>query len=78
KGSKIRYHNHSKKSPKSKHEPIYQEVMERAVAVGVGIKDAAVIDQVNIYESTKLDMLESFVKLRQKPYHLLIYSMKLD
>lgn len=39
KGCKIRYLNDSKKIPKSKHEAIYQEVMERAVAVGVGIKD---------------------------------------
>lgn len=78
KGCKIRYLNDSKKIPKSKHESIYQEVMERAVAVGVGIKDAAVIDQVNIYEATKLAMLEALGKLRQKPDHLLIDAMKLD
>ncbi|HEL2110574.1 TPA: ribonuclease HII [Streptococcus suis] len=78
KGCKIRYLNDSKKIPKSKHEAIYQEVMERAEAVGVGIKDAAVIDQVNIYEATKLAMLEALGKLGQKPDHLLIDAMKLD
>ncbi|HEP1826371.1 TPA: ribonuclease HII [Streptococcus suis] len=78
KGCKIRYLNDSKKIPKSKHDAIYQEVMERAVAVGVGIKDAAVIDQVNIYEATKLAMLEALGKLSQKPDHLLIDAMKLD
>ncbi|HFI0425303.1 TPA: ribonuclease HII [Streptococcus suis] len=78
KGCKIRYLNDSKKIPKSKHEAIYQEVMERAVAVGVGIKDAAVIDQVNIYEATKLAMLEALGKLSQEPEHLLIDAMKLD
>ncbi|WP_105128846.1 ribonuclease HII [Streptococcus suis] len=78
KGCKIRYLNDSKKIPKSKHEAIYQEVMERALAVGVGIKDAAVIDQVNIYEATKLAMLEALEKLSQKPDHLLIDAMKLD
>lgn len=78
KGCKIRYLNDSKKIPKSKHEAIYQEVMELAVAVGVGIKDAAVIDQVNIYEATKLAMLEALRKLSQKPDHLLIDAMKLD
>lgn len=78
KGCNIRYLNDSKKIPKSKHEGIYQEVMERAVAVGVGIKDAAVIDQVNIYEATKLAMLEALGKLSQKPDHLLIDAMKLD
>ncbi|MGQ7367092.1 ribonuclease HII [Streptococcus suis] len=78
KGCKIRYLNDSKKIPKSKHDAIYQEVMERAEAVGVGIKDAAVIDQVNIYEATKLAMLEALGKLSQKPDHLLIDAMKLD
>ncbi|HEL1586726.1 TPA: ribonuclease HII [Streptococcus suis] len=78
KGYKIRYLNDSKKIPKSKHEAIYQEVMERAVAVGVGVKDAAVIDQVNIYEATKLAMLEALGKLSQEPEHLLIDAMKLD
>ncbi|HFI0436073.1 TPA: ribonuclease HII [Streptococcus suis] len=78
KGCKIRYLNDSKKIPKSKHEAIYQEVMERALAVGVGVKDAAVIDQVNIYEATKLAMLEALGKLNQEPEHLLIDAMKLD
>ncbi|MBY5005189.1 ribonuclease HII [Streptococcus suis] len=78
KGCKIRYLNDSKKIPKSKHEAIYQEVMERALAVGVGIKDAAVIDQVNIYEATKLAMLEALGQLSQEPEHLLIDAMKLD
>ncbi|HFU4460287.1 TPA: ribonuclease HII [Streptococcus suis] len=78
KGCKIRYLNDSKKIPKSKHEAIYQEVMERALAVGVGVKDAAVIDQVNIYEATKLAMLEALEQLSQEPEHLLIDAMKLD
>ncbi|MEI4321428.1 ribonuclease HII [Streptococcus suis] len=78
KGCKIRYLNDSKKIPKSKHEAIYQEVMERALAVGVGVKDAAVIDQVNIYEATKLAMLEALGQLSQEPEHLLIDAMKLD
>ncbi|HFI0977955.1 TPA: ribonuclease HII [Streptococcus suis] len=78
KGCKIRYLNDSKKIPKSKHESIYQEVMERAVAVGVGVKDATVIDQVNIYEATKLAMLEALGKLSQEPEHLLIDAMKLN
>ncbi|HEL2002478.1 TPA: ribonuclease HII [Streptococcus suis] len=78
KGCKIRYLNDSKKIPKSKHEAIYQEVMERAVAVGVGVKDAAVIDQVNIYEATKLAMLEALGQLSREPEHLLIDAMKLD
>ncbi|NQM29734.1 ribonuclease HII [Streptococcus suis] len=78
KGCKIRYLNDSKKIPKSKHEAIYNEIIEHAVAVGVGVKDAAVIDQVNIYEATKLAMLEALGKLNQEPEYLLIDAMKLD
>ncbi|NQP58758.1 ribonuclease HII [Streptococcus suis] len=78
KGCKIRYLNDSKKIPKSKHEAIYNEIIEHAVSVGVGVKDAAVIDQVNIYEATKLAMLEALGQLSQEPEHLLIDAMKLD
>lgn len=78
KGCKIKHLNDSKKIPKSKHNTIYHEVMEQAVAVGIGIKDAKIIDQVNIYEATKLAMLEALGKLNPAPQHLLIDAMKLD
>lgn len=78
KGCKIKHLNDSKKIPKSKHEAIYHEVMEQAVAVGIGIKDAQIIDQVNIYEATKLAMLEALSKLDPVPQYLLIDAMKLD
>ncbi len=48
------------------------------MAVGIGIKDAKIIDQVNIYEATKLAMLEALGKLNPAPQHLLIDAMKLD
>ncbi len=78
KGCKIRHLNDSKKIPKFKHEAIYQEVMERAVAVGIGVMDNHIIDRVNIYEATKLAMLEALGKLDQQPQHLLIDAMTLD
>lgn len=75
---KIRHLNDSKKIPKSKHESIYQEIMEKAISVGIGIIDNNTIDEVNIYEATKLAMLQSIEKLSQKPQHLLIDAMTLD
>lgn len=78
KGCKIRHLNDSKKIPKAKHQAIYEEVMERAVAVGIGVMDNHIIDQVNIYEATKLAMLEALGKLDQQPQHLLIDAMTLD
>ena len=70
--------NDSKKIPKSKHKEIYEAVLEHAIAIGIGIKDNHVIDQVNIYEATKLAMVEAIGQLNPQPQHLLIDAMKLD
>ena len=78
KGSKIPGLNDSKKIPKSKHKEIYEAVLQNAIAIGIGIKDNQVIDQVNIYEATKLAMMEAIGQLDPQPQHLLIDAMKLD
>jgi len=70
--------NDSKKIPKSKHKEIYEAVFQNAIAIGIGIKDNHVIDQVNIYEATKLAMMEAIGQLDPRPQHLLIDAMKLD
>ena len=78
KGCKISGLNDSKKIPKSKHKEIYEAVLEHAIAIGIGVKDNHVIDQVNIYEATKLSMMEAISQLDPQPQHLLIDAMKLD
>lgn len=78
KNCKIRYLNDSKKIPKSRHQAIYEEIMERALAVAIGIKDNQVIDEVNIYQATKLAMLEAVENLSIQPQALLIDAMKLS
>ena len=70
--------NDSKKIPKSKHKEIYEAVLQNAIAIGIGVKDNQVIDQVNIYEATKLAMMEAIGQLEPQPQHLLIDAMKLD
>ena len=78
KACKIPGLNDSKKIPKSKHKEIYEAVLQTAIAIGIGIKDNHVIDQVNIYEATKLAMMEAIGQLEPQPQHLLIDAMKLD
>lgn len=78
KNCKIKGLNDSKKIPKKKHEEIFQAVKDKALAIGIGIMDNHVIDQVNIYEATKLAMKEAISKLDPQPEHLLIDAMKLD
>ena len=78
KNCKIKGLNDSKKIPKKKHGQIYQQVMEQATAVGLGFQSDEIIDQVNIYQATKLAMKEAVAKLDQQPQHLLIDAMELD
>lgn len=78
KACKIPGLNDSKKIPKSKHKKIYEAVLQEAIAIGIGVKDNQVIDQVNIYEATKLAMMEAVGQLDPQPQYLLIDAMKLD
>ena len=78
KACKIPGLNDSKKIPKAKHKAIYEAVLQNAIAIGIGVKDNHVIDQVNIYEATKLAMMEAIGQLEPQPQHLLIDAMKLD
>ena len=78
KACKIPGLNDSKKIPKSKHKEIYEAVLQEAIAIGIGVKDNHVIDQVNIYEATKLAMMEAIGQLDPQPQHLLIDAMRLD
>ena len=78
KNCKIKGLNDSKKIPKKKHLEIYQAVQDQALAIGIGVMDNQVIDQVNIYEATKLAMQEAISQLSPQPEHLLIDAMKLE
>ncbi len=77
-GCKIKGLNDSKKIPKKKHLEIFQAVQDQALSIGIGIIDNQVIDQVNIYEATKLAMKEAISQLSLQPQHLLIDAMRLD
>ena len=78
KNCKIRGLNDSKKISKKKHLEIYHAVQDQALAIGIGIMDNHIIDQVNIYEATKLAMKEAISQLNPQPDHLLIDAMKLE
>lgn len=69
--------NDSKQLSLAKRNDLFDIIQEKALAVGVGIKDAAVIDQVNIYEASKLAMLEAIEQMPIQPDHLLVDAMTL-
>ena len=64
---KIKGLNDSKKIPKRNIWEIYQAVQDQALSIGIGIMDNQVIDQVNIYEATKLAMKEAISQLSPQP-----------
>ena len=68
----------SKKLSEKKREEYYNIIMKDAIAVSIGIKSAKVIDEVNIYEATKLAMYEAIDNLKIKPEYILIDAMKLE
>lgn len=68
----------SKKLTEKKRDMFYDKIKEQALAIGVGIIDEKEIDEVNIYEATKLAMIEAISKLEIKPEHILIDAMPLE
>lgn len=68
----------SKKLSEKKREEYYDYIMEHALSVSVGMMDEKVIDEVNIYEATKLAMYQAVEKSKIKPEHVLIDAMKLE
>lgn len=70
--------NDSKKIAEHKREELYKEIKEHALAIGVGIVSNTIIDEINIYEATKVAMKEAISKLSIKPEHVLIDAMPLN
>lgn len=68
--------NDSKKLSRAVREELYTIIMEKA-QVGIGIIDNKVIDSVNIYQATKLAMMQAVNNLNLQPDALLIDAMKL-
>lgn len=68
----------SKKLSEKKRDKFYEIIMQDALAVGVGEISPEKIDEVNIYEASKLAMLEALRNLKIKPEHVLIDAMPLD
>jgi ribonuclease HII len=59
-------------------EVLAERVREHAVAWAVAAVDAARIDQINIYQASRLAMHEAVTQLQPMADHLLIDAMKLD
>jgi len=64
--------NDSKKVPARKREMLYDVINREAIAVGVGIAEADVIDRINILQASLMSMREAVLELSCPPDFLLI------
>ena len=71
KDCEILYLNDSKKLSSAKREALYDEIMEKAEAVGVGMASPARIDEINILQATYEAMREAVYNLGVTPELLL-------
>lgn len=67
----ILYVNDSKQLSEKKREALYDEIMEKAVSVGVGIASPRTIDEINILQADYEAMREAVGRLSPKPDVLL-------
>ena len=70
----------SKKLTKKQREKIFDIITRDALGIGIGIKSEKVIDNVNIYEATKLAMYDAIEECNKKIKieHVLIDAMRLE
>lgn len=68
----------SKKLSEKKRDYFFEIINKDAIAIGIGIIDAKKIDEVNIYQASKLAMIEALNNLKVKPEHVLIDAMPLE
>ena len=77
KDCEILYLNDSKQLSAKKRELLYDEIMEKAVSVGVGYATPQRIDEINILQATYEAMREAISKLSVKPDVLLNDAVKI-
>ena len=70
----------SKKLTKKQREKFFDIITRDALGIGIGIKSEKVIDNVNIYEATKLAMYDAIEECNKKIKieHVLIDAMRLE
>ena len=68
----------SKQLVREQREELDHKIRAIALAVSVAEVDAATIDRVNIYQASRMAMLEAVLGLAIVPDHLLIDAMRLD
>lgn len=70
--------NDSKQLSEKKRNLFFDIIMKDAISVGIGIVDAKTIDEINIYEASRLAMKKALQNLKKKPDYILTDAMKIE
>ena len=70
--------NDSKQLNEDKRNKFYEIICEQALDIGIGISGNDEIDEINIFEATKLAMKRAVLDLNQAPSYLLIDAVQLN
>jgi len=75
---RIRGLRDSKLLPAERREILAERIKEHAICWAIAAIDAARIDQINIYQASRVAMRDAVMQLQPVPDHLLIDAVKLD
>jgi ribonuclease HII len=75
---RIRGLRDSKLLPAERRDILAQRIREHCIGYAIAAVDAARIDQINIYQASRVAMLDAVMKLQPRPDHLLIDALRLD
>lgn len=75
---RIRGLRDSKLLPPARREILAERIRQHAVAWAIAAVDAARIDQINIYQASRVAMRQAVLDLQPAPDHLLVDAMQLD
>ncbi|MFZ0286670.1 MAG: ribonuclease HII [Terriglobales bacterium] len=75
---RIRGLRDSKLLPAERREVLAERIREHCIAWAFAAVDAARIDQINIYQASRVAMLHAVLKLQPGPNHLLVDAVRLD
>ena len=75
---RIRGLRDSKLLPEARREQLAVRILEHCIGWAIAAVDAARIDQINIYQASRLAMAEAVAQLQPAPDHLLIDAMRID
>lgn len=70
--------NDSKQLNETMRNEFFSIIKEQAISYGISIISSQKIDQINIYQATKLAMYDAINQLNPKPDHILVDAVSLD